>query len=1197
MMHRVLLAVALLLTAPMVGRAADWPMWRCGPERGAATAEELPARLHLQWVRELPVLRPAWEGDPKKPFFDNAYHPIAVGELLIVGSSRNDSVTAYDAATGARKWRFYADGPVRFAPAAWKGRLFVASDDGHLYCLEASTGKLLWKFRGGPSGRRVLGNERLISSWPVRGGPAVAGGRVYFAAGIWPFMGVFVYALDAESGKVLWRNDSSGFYFQQGKKRFSGGSAPQGYLAVSGDRLVVPNNRIGPAVFEIKTGKFLLARGSYSGGNWSVAATAGCYFSGRYAARLDSFARLYMKNGRPFYPSGLPIFTGETLYASDGRKITAYDLKRTRFIEGKKRGVATLEAPTSWTFAHRGHPWLKAGRRLYVTQRKSLVAVDIPAGGGGGKVSWQTPVEGTVGSMLAAGGRLFVVTLEGRIRCFGGAKVAVRKYPREGKVSRTAPGAGGRAAGMLKTAGVSDGYCVVLGVGDGKLVEELARREKLYVIAVDLDAKKVDALRRRLDAAGLYGTRATVHVADPARFELPPYLANLIVSGDIKNKTSVEKIFRALRPYGGTACLPAAAKSKLAAWVREAKAAGVEVKIAGGYALMVRAGGPAGAAEWTHQWGSAGNTMASNDSLVRAPLGVLWFGGPSSMKVIDRHHMPPSPPVVRGRMFLQTRDAFCAVDIYTGRVLWEASLPGVGGRYAGGLYGASARLAGCNYAATFDVLYVVHEGKLLKLDPASGEKTGEFKPPGGEAGEKFWAVRTWKDLLITTLDPLSFGPKPTRKVKSPLGFWNQSCSRRLAGLDRKSGKLLWSRKAENGFRHTAVAVGGGKVFGIDMHPPATGRKGTPKLLVLNARTGKVLWSKTENVYGTWLGYSEKHDVLIQSQGFGGAYYKAEAAGRIIAYRGKDGSVLWDQKIGGGPPVISGDWIITGGAHHLLTGKPRLFRNPLTGREGRWSYAGKTNCGFTLASRHLLTFRSSSAGYFDLKGNSGFGKLDGIRSGCTNSLIPAGGVLSAPNFAIGCACPYPMHTAAAFVHMPENEMWTKLPGTTWLNNITHLAVNLGAPGDRRAPDGTVWLAPRLRTHSADVKVKVEPVTAERFCLHTSRLEGKGLKWVAASGLKGVTALVFPRLRANAAYAVRLHFSEPDDLKPGARVFSVALQGKTVLTNFDVIKAASGPRRPLVKEFKGVRIDAKGTLRVEFKASKGTPVICGVEITAK
>ena len=79
-----------------------------------------------------------------------------------------------------------------------KSKLYFASDDGYLYCLQAADGSLVWKFRGGPSDRKMLGNERLISMWPARGAPVIADGKIYFAAGIWPFMGIFLHALDAQ---------------------------------------------------------------------------------------------------------------------------------------------------------------------------------------------------------------------------------------------------------------------------------------------------------------------------------------------------------------------------------------------------------------------------------------------------------------------------------------------------------------------------------------------------------------------------------------------------------------------------------------------------------------------------------------------------------------------------------------------------------------------------------------------------------------------------------------------------------------------------------------------------------------------------------------------------------------------------------------------------------------------------------------
>src|SRR4029450_661397 len=101
------LCLALALT-PSPARAADWPTWRYDAGRTASSPQELPARLYLQWVREYPPLKPAWPDQPKLRF-DTAYEPVVLGNTLFVGSSRTDSVTALDTATGAERWRFLAD--------------------------------------------------------------------------------------------------------------------------------------------------------------------------------------------------------------------------------------------------------------------------------------------------------------------------------------------------------------------------------------------------------------------------------------------------------------------------------------------------------------------------------------------------------------------------------------------------------------------------------------------------------------------------------------------------------------------------------------------------------------------------------------------------------------------------------------------------------------------------------------------------------------------------------------------------------------------------------------------------------------------------------------------------------------------------------------------------------------------------------
>src|SRR5690606_4446905 len=105
---------------------------------------------------------------------------------------------------------FVTEAPVRLPPVGWQGKVYFTSDDGFLYCVNAEDGALEWKFSGAPNAQHVIGNRRLTSAWPARGGPVVRDGRVYFAASIWPFMGTFIYALDAESGEIQWLNDSTG---------------------------------------------------------------------------------------------------------------------------------------------------------------------------------------------------------------------------------------------------------------------------------------------------------------------------------------------------------------------------------------------------------------------------------------------------------------------------------------------------------------------------------------------------------------------------------------------------------------------------------------------------------------------------------------------------------------------------------------------------------------------------------------------------------------------------------------------------------------------------------------------------------------------------------------------------------------------------------------------------------------------------
>ena len=84
------------------------------------------------------------------------------------------------------------------------------------------------------------------------------------------------------------------------------------------------------------------------------------------------------------------------------------------------------------------------------------------------------------------------------------------------------------------------------------------------------------------------------------------------------------------------------------------------------------------------------------------------------------------------------------------------------------------------------------------------------------------------------------------------------------------------------------------------------------------------------------------------------------------------------------------------------------------------------------------------------------------------------------------------------------------------------------------------------------------------------------------------------------SLRLHFAEIEDVKPGERVFDVKVQGKTVLKDFDVAKAAGGRNRAVVKEIGGIVAARALTLEFVPKAKAPTDrtaaIISGIEIVS-
>ncbi len=340
-----------------------------------------------------------------------------------------------------------------------------------------------------------------------------------------------------------------------------------------------------------------------------------------------------------------------------------------------------------------------------------------------------------------------------------------------------------------------------MGVGDGRIVEELLTQSKLHVVAVDADPKRVAALRLRLQDAGVYGVRVSVHQADPCRFALPPYMANLVVSADPSafldaGGRFAGAVFHVLRPYGGVACLSLsdADHARFARQVAQTTNPSVlqergKLGRQGDRTTLTRVGALVGSDDWTHQYANASQGVVSNEQRVKTPLGVLWFGGPSHEGVLPRHGHGPSPQVAGGRLFIEGPDLLRCTDVYTGRLLWEKELADFGKYYNVTRHFAGAGEIGSNYVSLADHVYAVYGPAILELDSATGAETRRFtlKATAGQEAPNWGHICVWEDLLVATSSPVdvtsaepakSAAPEGARSVIPPHAKW-----RYLAGED------------------------------------------------------------------------------------------------------------------------------------------------------------------------------------------------------------------------------------------------------------------------------------------------------------------------------------------------------------------------------------------------------------------------------
>ncbi len=167
----------------------DWPTYRHDMLRSGSTAKKLPA-----------TLAPSWQVD----IGGRISSPVIAAGRLYVAEIDAHALHALDAVTGAAVWTRTVGGRIDSPPTVWQGRVLFGSADGSVYCLRATDGELVWRFRAAPRDLRLMAFEQLESVWPVHGSVLVQEGSVFFAAGRSNFLdgGLRFFRLDAKTGAL-----------------------------------------------------------------------------------------------------------------------------------------------------------------------------------------------------------------------------------------------------------------------------------------------------------------------------------------------------------------------------------------------------------------------------------------------------------------------------------------------------------------------------------------------------------------------------------------------------------------------------------------------------------------------------------------------------------------------------------------------------------------------------------------------------------------------------------------------------------------------------------------------------------------------------------------------------------------------------------------------------------------------------------
>ena len=172
----------------VAGKPAAWPQVGGGPGHTHAIAGELKVPMPLLWKH--------YTGYTE----DNMSSPVVGGDRVFFAAAEVQQnryvrhLYCLDRSTGALIWKFDPRSKIIAGPAYQEGIVYVGTEDGKFYALDAATMEA-----------RGVGKWSLTVPRSIRGAPTIVEGRVIFGSS-----NKKVYALDAKTGEQKWSRPVSG---------------------------------------------------------------------------------------------------------------------------------------------------------------------------------------------------------------------------------------------------------------------------------------------------------------------------------------------------------------------------------------------------------------------------------------------------------------------------------------------------------------------------------------------------------------------------------------------------------------------------------------------------------------------------------------------------------------------------------------------------------------------------------------------------------------------------------------------------------------------------------------------------------------------------------------------------------------------------------------------------------------------------